>query len=245
ERIVELISIADAAAEAALPGFAELGEMLLDQVTVEFPDHAPLHELARARSGGDPGVALERVERLADGHRMDPRGRARLYLGLAATLSDDPTLLQSGDSGVYQAIGFGSSPRTPRRKFLRDLAGYHAHEPAIFAPLREALRKLGAFTELLALFDTVDADADQWLELAEDAGAGEDFMAEAAARRRAGLVLLERLAAAERAGRSAPTPEARSMGNESAVDRASGRGRSAERPHLPGSGLNDNTLERA
>ena len=200
EHVVELIGIADRAGEAALPGFAELGEMLLDQATVDFPDHGPLHELSRARSGGDPGLALERIERLADSHRMDPRGRARLYLGLAATLSDDPSQLESGDSGIYQKVGTGASPRTPRRKFLRDLAGYHANEPAIFAPMREGLRKLGAYTELLALLDTVGADAEQWLELAEDAGAGEDRSAEAAARRRAGLALLERVVAQERDG---------------------------------------------
>ncbi|PRP91374.1 Tetratricopeptide repeat protein [Enhygromyxa salina] len=200
ELIIELIAVADRAAASALPGFSELGEMLLDRATVDFPDHGPLHALSRERSGGDPGAALERVERLADTHHMDPRGRARLYLGLAATLSDDPGDLGSGDSGVYLTTGVGQSPRTPRRKFLRDLAGYHAVESAIYAPLREALRKLGAFTELLALLAAVDADADQWLELAEDAGAGQDFAAEAAARRQAGLALFERVLAEEREG---------------------------------------------
>src|SRR5690606_32405464 len=74
-QVCALIDVADRAAAAALPGFAELGDMLLDRATVDFPDHVPLHTLARQRSNADPGAALERLERLAEAHRMDPRGR--------------------------------------------------------------------------------------------------------------------------------------------------------------------------
>ncbi|HVI01326.1 MAG TPA: tetratricopeptide repeat protein, partial [Enhygromyxa sp.] len=200
EQVCALIGVAERAAAAALPGFAELGEMLLDRATVDFPDHTPLHMLARGRGHADPGVALERLERLAESHRMDPRGRARLYLGLAATLSDEPVEQSPEDSGLYTRVDAELRPRSPRRKFLRDLAGYHANEPAIFGPLREALRQLGAFTELFALFDAVAADAEQWLELAEDAGAAGDQAAEAVARRRAGNALFERVMTDERSG---------------------------------------------
>jgi tetratricopeptide (TPR) repeat protein len=207
EQVCALISMADRAAAAALPGFAELGEMLLDRATVDFPDHVPLHLLARQRGAEgqvagqvDPGTALERLERLAETHRMDPRGRARLYLGLAATLSDEPGELPPDESGIYARLDAAQQPRSPRRKFLRDLAGYHASEPAIFGPLREALRQLGAFTELLAVFEAVAVEAEQWLDLAEDAGAAGDRTAEAAARRRAGNALFERVLAEERGG---------------------------------------------
>src|SRR5690606_10364385 len=199
EQVCALIDVADRAAAAALPGFAELGDMLLDRATVDFPDHVPLHTLARQRSNADPGAALERLERLAEAHRMDPRGRARLYLGLAATLSDQATLPAPEYSGLSSRID-QPRPRSPRRKFLRDLAGYHAGEPAIFGPLREALRQLGAFLELLAVLDAVAAEAEQWLELADDAQAADDHVAEAAARRRAGNALFERVLEAERSG---------------------------------------------
>ena len=196
EHVRALIHAADRATAAELPGFTELGDTLLDHATVEFPDHAALHALARERSQLDVGAALTRVERLADSHRMDPRGRARLYLGLAATLSDEPEQADEPGSGELE-------PRSLRRKFLRDLAGYHSAEPAIFGPLREALRQLGAFAELLAVLDAVSADAEQWLALAEDAGAAGDGGAEAAARRRAGHALFERFVAEERSPSSA------------------------------------------
>ncbi|EDM73609.1 hypothetical protein PPSIR1_01669, partial [Plesiocystis pacifica SIR-1] len=193
ESAAALIRTADRAARAALPGFGDLGEMLLDRATVDFPDHSPLHALASQRLAEADGeaeaeekdptgraqiaAALARVEGLADANRMDARERARLYLGLAGTLDE-----------------------ASRAPFLRDVAGYHGAEPAIFAPLREALRKLGAFAELVALLESVGAEPEHWRELAEDAAVAGADKAEGKARRCAGLGLYERLLAEERAG---------------------------------------------
>ncbi len=186
ERVVELVLAADRAAASSLPGFAELGEMLIDRASVDFPEHASLHLLARQRlPGGDPQLALERIDRLATSDRIDPRGRARLYLGLVATLEPSE---QAG--------------------FLRELAARHVGDPAIFAVLREALRKLGAFAELVELIELGarssesggpnEAEPDRWLELADDAAAAERSDIEAEARSRAGATLLARVLADER-----------------------------------------------
>jgi tetratricopeptide (TPR) repeat protein len=181
ERVVELVHAADRAAASELPGFVELGEMLLDRASVDFPDHPGLHALARRRlPEGDARLALERIDRLATSHRIDARGRARLYLGLVGTLALDQ---QPG--------------------LLRELAARHLGEPAIFALLREALRKLGAFTELVELIELggelrAEVDPDRWLELAEDAAAAERSDIEAEARARAGSMLLARVLADER-----------------------------------------------
>lgn len=176
ERLVELVAIAERAAASALPGFAELGEMLLDRANVDFPDHVGLHALARRR-GGDAKRALERLERLADAHRLDARARARLYLGLVATLE------------------LAEQP-----PFLRALAEQHLADAAIFASFREALRKLGAFTELAALTAACgsELEPERWLELADDAAEAGRSEVEGEARARAGTILLERVLADER-----------------------------------------------
>jgi tetratricopeptide (TPR) repeat protein len=178
ERVLELVHAADRAAASELPGFVELGEMLLDRASVDFPDHAGLHALARRRMPeADARLALERLDRLATSHRIDARGRARLYLGLVGTLDpgEQPTL-------------------------LRELAARHFGEPAIFAALRDALRKLGAFGELVGLIEPMpELDRlDAWLELADDAAAVQRDDIEAEARGRAGSMLLERVLADER-----------------------------------------------